>query len=67
MTTQSATSHYFVESPSTRALVIGAIGVCLRGTSVPARCTRSRRCFSQEHGIPFSPDAVLGIISMLFW
>ncbi|MFC5473102.1 potassium transporter Kup [Paraherbaspirillum soli] len=26
-----------------------------------------KECFSTEHGIPFSPDAVLGIISMLFW
>lgn len=26
-----------------------------------------KECFSPEHGIPFSSDAVLGIISMLFW
>ncbi|MFL9927573.1 potassium transporter Kup [Herbaspirillum lusitanum] len=26
-----------------------------------------KECFSPEHGIAFSPDAVLGIISMLFW
>lgn len=26
-----------------------------------------KECFSSEHGIPFTPDAVLGIISMLFW
>ncbi|TWC65111.1 potassium transporter Kup [Herbaspirillum sp. SJZ099] len=26
-----------------------------------------KECFSPDHGIAFSPDAVLGIISMLFW
>ena len=26
-----------------------------------------KECFSPEHGVPFSPEAVLGIISMLFW
>ncbi|WP_211461206.1 potassium transporter Kup [Collimonas silvisoli] len=26
-----------------------------------------KECFSAEHGIPFTPAAVLGIISMLFW
>lgn len=67
MTTQSATtSHYFVESPSTRALVIGAIGVVF-GDIGTSPLYSLKECFSQEHGIPFSPDAVLGIISMLFW
>jgi len=26
-----------------------------------------KECFSPDHGVPFSPNAVLGIISMLFW
>ncbi|MFY0076126.1 KUP/HAK/KT family potassium transporter, partial [Acinetobacter baumannii] len=26
-----------------------------------------KECFSPDHGIAFSPGAVLGIISMLFW
>lgn len=26
-----------------------------------------KECFSPQHGIPFSPNAVYGIISMLFW
>lgn len=26
-----------------------------------------KECFSIEHGVPYSPEAVLGIISMLFW
>ncbi|WP_354678109.1 potassium transporter Kup [Cupriavidus plantarum] len=66
MTTQSATSHYFVESPSTRALVLGAIGVVF-GDIGTSPLYALKECFSQEHGIPFSPDAVLGVISMLFW
>ncbi|RDK11064.1 potassium transporter Kup [Cupriavidus lacunae] len=64
--TQSTTSHYFVESPSTRALVIGAVGVVF-GDIGTSPLYSLKECFSQEHGIPFSPEAVLGIISMLFW
>ncbi|WP_255539376.1 potassium transporter Kup [Polynucleobacter sp. 71A-WALBACH] len=26
-----------------------------------------KECFSPEHGIPFSPEAVYGVISMVFW
>ncbi|MDN4017371.1 potassium transporter Kup [Zwartia panacis] len=26
-----------------------------------------KECFSPEHGIPYSPEAVFGILSMLFW
>ena len=26
-----------------------------------------KECFSAEHGIPYSTDAVLGILSMIFW
>ena len=26
-----------------------------------------KECFSPEHGIPFSTDAVYGVISMVFW
>ncbi|WP_432259910.1 potassium transporter Kup [Cupriavidus sp. TMH.W2] len=64
--TQSTTSHYFVESPSTRALVLGAVGVVF-GDIGTSPLYSLKECFSQEHGIPFSPEAVLGIISMLFW
>lgn len=64
--TQSATSHYYVESPSTRALVIGAIGVVF-GDIGTSPLYSLKECFSAEHGIPFSEAAVLGIISMLFW
>lgn len=66
MTQSATTSHYFVESPSTRALVVGAIGVVF-GDIGTSPLYALKECFSQEHGIPFSPDAVLGIISMLFW
>jgi KUP system potassium uptake protein len=64
--TQSTTSHYYVESPSARALVVGAIGVVF-GDIGTSPLYSLKECFSPEHGIPFSPDAVLGIISMLFW
>ncbi|WP_454720956.1 MULTISPECIES: potassium transporter Kup [Cupriavidus] len=64
--TQTATSHYFVESPSKRALVIGAIGVVF-GDIGTSPLYSLKECFSTEHGIPFSGDAVLGIISLLFW
>ncbi|MBV8273181.1 MAG: potassium transporter Kup [Cupriavidus sp.] len=64
--TQSTTSHYYVESPSSRALVIGAIGVVF-GDIGTSPLYSLKECFSPDHGIPFSPDAVLGIISMLFW
>jgi len=64
--TQSATSHYYVETPNARALVIGAIGVVF-GDIGTSPLYSLKECFSQDHGILFSPDAVLGIISMLFW
>ncbi|MCO4890218.1 potassium transporter Kup [Cupriavidus sp. WGtm5] len=64
--TQSTTSHYFVESPSTRALVLGAVGVVF-GDIGTSPLYALKECFSKEHGIAFSTDAVLGVISMLFW
>lgn len=64
--TQATTSHYYVESPSARALVVGAIGVVF-GDIGTSPLYSLKECFSKDHGIPFSPDAVLGIISMLFW
>src|SRR5213076_2232804 len=63
--TQPAISHYFVESPSRRALVIGAIGVVF-GDIGTSPLYALKECFSSEHGIPFSDAAVMGIISMLF-
>ncbi|KDP88984.1 potassium transporter Kup [Cupriavidus basilensis] len=66
MTQPATTSHYFVESPSRRALVIGAIGVVF-GDIGTSPLYALKECFSSEHGIPFSDAAVMGIISMLFW
>ncbi|KAI3594651.1 Kup system potassium uptake protein [Cupriavidus sp. U2] len=66
MTQSATTSHYFVESQSTRALVIGAIGVVF-GDIGTSPLYSLKECFSKDHGIPFSPEAVLGIISLLFW
>ncbi|MCG3005590.1 KUP/HAK/KT family potassium transporter, partial [Escherichia coli] len=64
--TPSTTSHYYVDSPSTRALVIGAIGVVF-GDIGTSPLYALKECFSKDHGIPFSAEAVLGIISLLFW
>lgn len=66
MTPQPTTSHYFVESPSLRVLMLGAIGVVF-GDIGTSPLYALKECFSVEHGIPFSPDAVMGIISLLFW
>ncbi|TWG80441.1 KUP system potassium uptake protein [Cupriavidus gilardii J11] len=64
--TQSSTSHYFVETPSTRSLVLAAIGVVF-GDIGTSPLYALKECFSAEHGIPFSPEAVTGVISLLFW
>lgn len=64
--TQPTTSHYFVESPTMRALMLSAIGVVF-GDIGTSPLYALKECFSTEHGIPFSSDAVYGIISLLFW
>jgi KUP system potassium uptake protein len=64
--TQPTTSHYFVKSPSLRVLVLGAIGVVF-GDIGTSPLYALKECFSTEHGIPFSSNAVFGIISLLFW
>ncbi|KAA0180202.1 potassium transporter Kup [Cupriavidus gilardii] len=64
--TQPTTSHYFVETPSMRMLVLAAIGVVF-GDIGTSPLYALKECFSAEHGIPFSPEAVMGVISLLFW
>src|SRR6187397_1995066 len=51
---------------STAALVLGAIGVVFGdiGTS-PLYALKT--AFSAEHGIPLTPDNVLGILSLIVW
>jgi KUP system potassium uptake protein len=48
------------------ALMLAAIGVVF-GDIGTSPLYALKECFSPEHGIPFSTDAVFGIISMVFW
>ncbi|HVL09192.1 MAG TPA: potassium transporter Kup [Burkholderiaceae bacterium] len=54
------------ENQSLRLLMLGAIGVVF-GDIGTSPLYALKECFSPEHGIPFSPEATYGIISMLFW
>ncbi len=51
---------------STAALVLAAVGIVF-GDIGTSPLYALKECFSAEHGIPFSPAAVLGILSMIFW
>ena len=48
------------------ALMFAAIGVVF-GDIGTSPLYALKECFSAEHGIPFSADAVYGVISMVFW
>lgn len=48
------------------ALMMAAIGVVF-GDIGTSPLYALKECFSPEHGIPFSADAVYGVISMVFW
>jgi len=47
-------------------LVLAAVGVVF-GDIGTSPLYALKECFSAEHGIPYSTDAVLGILSMIFW
>ncbi len=47
-------------------LMFAAIGVVF-GDIGTSPLYALKECFSPDHGIPFSPDAVYGVISMVFW
>ena len=51
---------------STQALMLAAIGVVF-GDIGTSPLYALKECFSPEHGIPYTPEAVPGILSMLFW
>lgn len=51
---------------STTALVLAAVGIVF-GDIGTSPLYALKECFSPEHGIPYSPGAVLGILSMIFW
>ncbi|MEN9380011.1 MAG: hypothetical protein RJB15_1704, partial [Pseudomonadota bacterium] len=48
------------------ALTLAAIGVVF-GDIGTSPLYALKECFSPEHGIPFSAEAVFGVISMVFW
>jgi KUP system potassium uptake protein len=60
----TATSDH--ANASTSVLVLAAIGVVF-GDIGTSPLYALKECFSPEHGIPYSPEAVMGIISMIFW
>jgi KUP system potassium uptake protein len=47
-------------------LVIGAIGVVFGDIGTSPLYTL-RECFTGPHGLPLTPDNVLGILSVVFW
>ena len=55
-----------VQQGSTSALMLAAIGIVF-GDIGTSPLYALKECFSPEHGIPYSPESVFGIISMLFW
>ena len=48
------------------SLMFAAIGIVF-GDIGTSPLYALKECFSAEHGIPFSADAVYGVISMVFW
>jgi len=66
-------SHHSSQSASTgtaktaaTGLVLGALGVVF-GDIGTSPLYALKESFSPEHGIPYTPEAVLGILSMMFW
>ena len=55
-----------IQHGSTAALMLAAIGIVF-GDIGTSPLYALKECFSPEHGIPYSPESVFGIISMLFW
>ena len=58
--------HHLQKKGATLSLVVAAIGVVF-GDIGTSPLYALKECFSTEHGIPFSPGAVYGVISMVFW
>jgi len=57
------------EAPEGRGLVaasLAALGI-VYGDIGTSPLYALRECFSREHGIPPSPDNVLGVVSLIFW
>ena len=62
----SVTGQGIYHHAPTPALVLAAVGVVF-GDIGTSPLYALKECFSAEHGIPYSTDAVLGILSMIFW
>lgn len=63
--TQTSNSPGF-KSSRLHIITLAALGIVF-GDIGTSPLYALKECFSAEHGIPFTPAAVLGIISMLFW
>lgn len=59
-------SHVHHDKGNIPALMLAAIGVVF-GDIGTSPLYALKECFSPDHGIPFSSDAVFGVISMVFW
>jgi KUP system potassium uptake protein len=66
MSSLSATKDGIFTSARLHIVTLAALGVVF-GDIGTSPLYALKECFSPEHGIPFTPDAVFGIISMLFW
>lgn len=62
--TLEAGNHH--DKGTTPALTLAAMGVVF-GDIGTSPLYALKECFSPEHGIPFSTDAVFGVISLVFW
>jgi len=62
----SVTGQGVYHHAPTPALALAAVGVVF-GDIGTSPLYALKECFSAEHGIPYSTDAVLGILSMIFW
>jgi KUP system potassium uptake protein len=58
--------HAAEHRPPTSALVIGALGVVF-GDIGTSPIYSLKECFTGHHGVPASPENVLGVMSLIFW
>lgn len=66
MSSTQARPNYSFRSQKFHIITLAALGVVF-GDIGTSPLYALKECFSPDHGIAFSHDAVLGIISMLFW
>jgi KUP system potassium uptake protein len=66
MSNSSAAKDGIFTSTRLHIVTLAALGVVF-GDIGTSPLYALKECFSPDHGIPFTPNAVYGIISMLFW